>query len=465
MNEMKGEKVKNMRNKGITLIALVITIIVLLILAAVSIATLTGENGILTRANESKTDTEIAEEKEAIQLAYAGAVAEKRGTGDVTANDLNTEFGANGTNATATDGTNGEITVTFDPPSNRVYTIDNNGNITQAGTGEVIPPQTGTTLEQAKDADMLDKDTNTDVTVADGTVTVPAGFKVAEDSGNTLDKGIVIEDKESNQFVWVPVSQENFNTQFVRRAGYYNKNPQTLTTSHGEADGNSETGANTNTGVTESETTKAEVKLMYDSVYNNEGFYIGRYEAGRDSTDSNKVVIQKGANVYNNVAWSKNKTMNEESVVEGTESNPDGAIELARNFDTANEYKTVTSTLCYGVQWDATLTWIDPDYTGFAKDSSGMGWYSGVSGNAEHKTGIDLKEGDSVKNMTKKIYDLAGNVSEWTMESYSTDVRLRRGGYYDNSGSNYPASYRSSSGSPSSSNSNIGFRVTLYLNS
>ena len=47
---MKGEKDKNMRDKGITLIALVITIIVLLILAAVSIATLTGENGILIRA-------------------------------------------------------------------------------------------------------------------------------------------------------------------------------------------------------------------------------------------------------------------------------------------------------------------------------------------------------------------------------------------------------------------------------
>ena len=51
-------------NKGITLIALVITIIVLLILAAVSIATLTGENGILTRANDAKTETEEAQEDE-----------------------------------------------------------------------------------------------------------------------------------------------------------------------------------------------------------------------------------------------------------------------------------------------------------------------------------------------------------------------------------------------------------------
>ena len=457
MNEMKGEKVKNMRNKGITLIALVITIIVLLILAAVSIATLTGENGILTRANESKTETEIGEEEEAIKLAYNGVMADNLGDG-VTAEQLENELQANGYNATAT-GEN-PIVITFGAPSNRVYEIDANGNIAEAK----LP----VTLEQAKDNSMLTNDTDTKVTVSDGTVTVPAGFKVAEDSGSTLDEGIVITDapdgEEGNEFVWVPVSQENFNTQFVRRAGYYNKNPQTLTTSYGEADGNSETGANTNTGVTESETTKAEVKLMYDSVYNNEGFYIGRYEVGRDSTDSNKVVIQKGANVYNNVAWSKNKTMNEESVVEGTESNPDGAIELARNFDTANEYKTVTSTLCYGVQWDATLTWIDPDYTGFAKDSSGMGWYSGVSENADHKTGIDLKEGDSVKNMTKKIYDLAGNVREWTMESYDTGYRVDRGGDYSGSGSNNPASCRSSN-RPSGSPSNIGFRVTLYLNS
>ena len=57
---MKGEKGKNMRNRGITLIALVITIIVLLILAGVSIATLTGDNGILTKATSAKTSTEKA---------------------------------------------------------------------------------------------------------------------------------------------------------------------------------------------------------------------------------------------------------------------------------------------------------------------------------------------------------------------------------------------------------------------
>ena len=71
----KGTKVKEKR--GITLIALVITIIVLLILAAVSIATLTGENGILTRANDAKEQTEIASVKEQAQLDIANWMAER----------------------------------------------------------------------------------------------------------------------------------------------------------------------------------------------------------------------------------------------------------------------------------------------------------------------------------------------------------------------------------------------------
>lgn len=60
-------------NKGITLIALVITVIILLILAAVSIATLTRENGILTRANDAKTQTLIGKEEEAINLMTISA--------------------------------------------------------------------------------------------------------------------------------------------------------------------------------------------------------------------------------------------------------------------------------------------------------------------------------------------------------------------------------------------------------
>ena len=420
----------------------------MLILAGVSIATLTGENGILSKANDAKVNTAIGEEKDAIAVAYNGVMAGNEGKG-VTAGELQDEIRNNGyTNVTAEDNGDGRIKVTF-PNTNRVYLIDSNGNI-----AEFKPP---ITLEEAKEDSMLNETENTTVSVADGTVTVPAGFQIAQDSGVTIDEGIVIEDIKNNQFVWVPVSRESFDTEFVRRAGYHDDDLQDMT-NYGEAN---EEGKNVNEKgqeVKESNTTVQEVKEMYASVKVNGGFYIGRYEAGRDSTDSNKVVIQKGADVYNNVPWSKNKTMNEQTETSNTQ---DGAIELARNFDTANGYKTVTSTLCYGVQWDRVISWIDPEYDDFAKNSTGMGWYEDnyKTGNPDHKTGIDLDDG---KNMKNKIYDLAGNVHEWIMESNDTSNRVYRGGYYDVSGSSRPASYRYIY-NPSRSYSSIGFRVTLYL--
>ena len=106
-----------MNNKGITLIALVITIIVLLILAGVSIAMLTGQNGILTQASNAKSDTakaEIAEKVNmAVQAAYAQKIADGSGvvaaalTEAEVANQYNTD---NGTGL-ATAGTTGSLTV------------------------------------------------------------------------------------------------------------------------------------------------------------------------------------------------------------------------------------------------------------------------------------------------------------------------------------------------------------------
>ena len=142
-NKKTKKKISNLKgrkNRGITLIALVITVIVLLILAGVTIATLTGENGILTRATEASTRTEISGEEEAISLAYTGALAEKRGDGNVTEADMNTEFGKNNTNATATG--NGAIKVFF-PDSERWYKIDRSGNITGPYANE---EEMGTTL-------------------------------------------------------------------------------------------------------------------------------------------------------------------------------------------------------------------------------------------------------------------------------------------------------------------------------
>ncbi|HCC04160.1 MAG TPA: hypothetical protein DEP51_04815 [Clostridiales bacterium] len=122
---------KNKRNKGITLIALVVTIIVLLILAGISIAMLSGNNGILQRATDAKTLTGIEQEKEIVALAYNSALAKKISNGDstsVTAGDMNTELANQGASA---DGSN-PITVIF-TDSKRQYTINANSKIEYAG--------------------------------------------------------------------------------------------------------------------------------------------------------------------------------------------------------------------------------------------------------------------------------------------------------------------------------------------
>ena len=95
-----------MRNsKGITLIALVITIIVLLILAGVSIAMLTGQNGILTRANESQTETEKASISEKVNMAIQSAYADTLkpdATATLTASAVAAQYELDNSGSTAT---------------------------------------------------------------------------------------------------------------------------------------------------------------------------------------------------------------------------------------------------------------------------------------------------------------------------------------------------------------------------
>ena len=67
---------RKIKERGITLIALVVTIVVLLILAGISISMLTGENGVITQARKSKEETIIGDEKEGISLAYSSCKAD-----------------------------------------------------------------------------------------------------------------------------------------------------------------------------------------------------------------------------------------------------------------------------------------------------------------------------------------------------------------------------------------------------
>ena len=111
---------------------------------------LTGENGILTQAQNAKKETSIAEEKELIALAYNAVKAEEKG-GAVTAGKLDKELEKDGADATE-EGTN--IKVTF-RESKREYIIDENGNISGEGTETVTPPSGNLTLGKVYTDDMI----------------------------------------------------------------------------------------------------------------------------------------------------------------------------------------------------------------------------------------------------------------------------------------------------------------------
>ena len=123
---MKRRTKKFDRNKGITLIALVITIIVLLILAGVSIATLTGSNGLITRTNQAKEETEKAGAKEKVQMEAAGSF-DNYGKFNMDKLKENLKDNLGLTDDDIKDNPDGSITVTIDGYE---VTVDSNGNVT-----------------------------------------------------------------------------------------------------------------------------------------------------------------------------------------------------------------------------------------------------------------------------------------------------------------------------------------------
>ena len=120
----------------------------------------------------------------------------------------------------------------------------------------------------------------------------------------------------------------------------------------------------------------------------------------------------------------------------------------------------VTSSMIWGSQWDATMRWMynsgNEEKKKYAYDSTGKGNYSGTKGNQPIATGTN--DAYAVNN----IYDMAGNVSDWTIEASSPGTRVTRGGYYYYIGGNLPASGRDLNYSPYSDDL-YGFRVALYM--
>ena len=193
-------------------------------------------------------------------------------------------------------------------------------------------------------------------------VLIPEGFYYV---GGTKGEGIVISDDpddegkgtshevaqtlQGNQFVWVPVEvDEDFKTY----EGYQNGSLQSRKSNCEEPYSGGY------------ETEQDEYYAMKTSVLRYNGFYVGRYEAGTTASSGTGIrgnlVVKQGANVYNNIKWGN-------SMTDAT----GGAVELAKNFDTERGYTSVTSTLIYGVQWDAIMAWIDAAYkTGSCAEDS-----------------------------------------------------------------------------------------------
>lgn len=191
-----------------------------------------------------------------------------------------------------------------------------------------------------------------------------------------------------------------------------------------------------------------EYNLMIQSIITNKGFYVARYEAG---TENEKAISKKGVMPWFNIPWGE--SMN-------TLGNNSAVTKAKEMYNDKDKYN-VTSTLIYGIQWDAIMNWIDSEYsegtcnveTSFVANSQGRGYFEQTSATVC---------GSSELYKVNNIYDLAGNLYEWTMESYNQNERVRRGSSYMQEGETRPASVRGHS-TPDTFFDDIGFRVALYI--
>ena len=127
--QWKNARSYKRRQSGITLIALVITVIVLLILAGISISMLTGKNSIINESRQAKDETQVAQETEILEIAVAHAMS-KNTQGSITESELRKEletYAKSKTEEITTDA-RGNILVKFKASQN-TYKVDKNGNV------------------------------------------------------------------------------------------------------------------------------------------------------------------------------------------------------------------------------------------------------------------------------------------------------------------------------------------------
>ena len=428
------QKLKN--NKAITLIALVVTIVVLLILAGISISLVVGDNGLIRKSKDAKKQYEEAQANELAMTDEAGDFIDETVTG--VAKPVKVPVGTKASKNGTIDGKEGNAN---NPTIPKNYTPIDAGEATW-GDGTSSPTQ------------------------------------------NAVDHGLVIKDDSGNEWVWIPVDSTTLgkmvetSTEAKTLCGTsgetavttnkYSKtitigkdsNTATLsratpgTTSHREPDlvvGDDGTSYdakpeyyNTILGFANKEKMAeafvADYNEMITSIAKYGGFYIGRYELSGTVTDPTE---KSGATL--------------------TETNWYNLYNACRSSKLQASDKVKTQ-MIWGIQWDVACDFIaNKGEQKNIKDSSNWGNYSDSTGNAKvtvTENGTETKKYGSKQNTgyseywkANNIYDLAGNCFEWTQEADYTSYRDARGGFCYDDGSDLTVSSRIPGNSDNNSNS------------
>ena len=309
---------------------------------------------------------------------------------------------------------------------------------------------------------------------------LPTGFTQVK--GTTLKNGLTIQDSTGNQYVWVevPKAERVYKTAGLEIKDFtdeeYTKiedDLHTYTDDYRQSGWEDEYYSDETTGLTSDQYTNLK-KTMLKSVYQNGGFYIGKYETGIESAPKTSgsstapietPVIKQNVYPYVFVTCSQAQT-------------------LASNMESGNH----TSSLMFGVQWDLVLKYLETKGASQAelkKNSTSWGnyknnawnitnenlkyapnasnWTSATEKTKDSSSSILLSTGASDDFSKQGIYDLAGNVYEWTLE-YTSSSKLpcaKRGGNYYDDGASRPAAYRDDYRTTIHTN-NVGFRLSLY---
>ena len=398
-------KIKNKQEKGITLIALVVTIVVLLILAGVSISLVLNNNGVISKAKDAKNQYAEAQTNEEKQLNEVSDWIDTK-VGDTTGGG--SEPGGSEDSTIKVDGV---------PIPEGYYYVGG----TKAKGLVISDNVADKELDKGKENVRRDLAGNQWVWVP---VETPSSLYTTVDAGIALrgSTGVKTTKYTNSEII------SGITTRVKPGDTSGHKEPDIVTDSAGDTDDRAKI-AGFSSLANMAETLKSDYEEMIASLEKYKGFYIGRYELTANG--------EKTGATQTDVNW----------------------YTLYKNCKTLASGTKVKTRMIWGLQWDAICNWLAS--SGFnIIDSSTWGNYND---NTADGHGKKQNTGYSESWKTNNIYDFAGNCDEFTQEACFTSVRASRGGNYSNNGSSSPASGRFSYGNPTSSFSYCGSRPTLYL--